>query len=93
MSSFVKLTAFIICFLIQLYFINRYFSSFSSSNLAISVGFFFIVSERKVKKPIALIGEVRIEFFNYFLGENNRSTVKKFLSLRLYYDMTLTCAQ
>ena len=54
---------------------------------------FLIVSERKVKKPIALIGEVRIEFFNYFLGENNRFTVKKFLSLRLYYDMTLTCAQ
>ena len=36
---------------------------------------------------------VRIEIFDQFLGENARSPVKKFISLRLYYDMTLACAQ
>ena len=50
-----------------------------------------IFSERKLKKPD--YSEVRIESFDQFLGENARSPVKKFISLRLYYDMTLACAQ
>ena len=52
---------------------------------------FVIFSERKVKKPD--YSGVRIEMFDQFLGENARSPVKKFISLRLYYDMTLACAQ
>ena len=52
---------------------------------------FVIFSERKVKKPD--YSEVRIESFDQFQGENARYLVKKFISLRLYYDMTLACAQ
>ena len=53
---------------------------------------FVIFSERKVKKKPDY-SEVRIESFDQFLGENARYPVKKFISLRLYYDMTLACAQ
>ena len=41
---------------------------------------FLIVYERKVKKPD--YSEVRIESFDQFLGENARSPVKKFISVR-----------
>ena len=45
------------------------------------------LSKRKATKKTDY-SKVRIESFDQFLGENARSPVKKFISLRLYYEMT-----
>ena len=55
-------------------------------------GFFSLLAKGKQKKKNDY-SVVRIESFDQFLGENARSPVKKFISLRLYYDMTLACAE
>ena len=48
-----------------------------------------IVSERKVKKtPTTLKKELKV-----FIIFSSKTPVKKFILLRLYYDMTLACAR